>query len=71
MAKKNPSLTSFLLLSFAAAAFVGVLVFGGTRRPVESLIWAGATFIVALVGTATLALTVKDDQPASDEPRLK
>lgn len=71
MAKKPITLTSFLTLSFAAAAFVGVLVFGGTRRPVESLIWAGVTFIVVLVGIATLALTVKDDQPAPDETRLK
>ncbi|MEY3128691.1 MAG: hypothetical protein ACOVN6_00885 [Rhodoluna sp.] len=71
MAKKATSLTAFLSLSFAAAAFVGVLVFGGTRRPVESLIWAGVTFIVVLVGIATLALTVKDDQPGPDETRLK
>ena len=71
MAKKSQSLAAFLTMSFSAAAFVGVLVFAGIRRPVESLIWAGVTFIVVLVGIATLALTVKDDQPAPDETRLK
>jgi hypothetical protein len=71
MAKKSQSLAAFLTLSFSAAAFVGVLVFAGIRRPVESLIWAGITFIIVLVGIATLALTVKDDQPARDETRLK
>ena len=71
MADKKTSLTAFLTLSFTAAAFVGVLVFAGTRRPIESLIWAGITFIVTLVGIATLALSVKDDQPAPDETKLK
>lgn len=71
MANKKTSLTAFLTLSFTAAAFVGVLVFAGIRRPIESLIWAGVTFIVTLVGIATLALSVKDDQPAPDETKLK
>jgi hypothetical protein len=71
MANKKTSLTAFLTLSFTAAAFVGVLVFAGIRRPIESLIWAGITFIVTLVGIATLALSVKDDQPAPDETKLK
>ena len=71
MATKATSLTSFLSRSFASAAFFGVLVVGGTRRPVESLIWAGVTFIVVLGGIATLALTAKDDQPGPDETRLK
>lgn len=71
MANKKTSLTAFLTLSFTAAAFVGVLVFAGIRRPIESLIWAGVTFIVTLVGIATLALSVKDDQPAPEETKLK
>lgn len=71
MSNKKTSLTAFLTLSFSAATFVGVLVFAGIRRPVESLIWAGVTFIVTLVGIATLALSVKDDQPAPDETKLK
>jgi hypothetical protein len=71
MTNKKTSLTAFLTLSFSAAAFVGILVFAGIRRPVESLIWAGVTFIVTLVGIATLALSVKDDQPAPGETKLK
>jgi hypothetical protein len=41
------------------------------RQIGETLIWAGITFIVVLVGIATLALTVKDDDFNPDEPRLK
>ncbi len=71
MSNKKTSLSAFLTLSLSAAVFVGVLVFAGIRRPVEALIWAGVTFIVTLVGIATLALSVKDDQPAPDETKLK
>jgi uncharacterized membrane protein YjfL (UPF0719 family) len=38
---------------------------------VEALIWAGITFIVVLVGIATLALTVKDQDDDPTKPRLK
>lgn len=73
MAKKSNSLTTFLTLSFVAAAFVGILVLAAMnyQRPVEALIWAGITFIVALVGIATLALTVKDQDDDPTKPRLK
>ena len=61
----------YLTLSFVAALLVGVIVYGGLRRLDETLIWAGITFIVTLVGIATMALTVKDDNHSPDEPRLK
>jgi hypothetical protein len=37
----------------------------------KTLIWAGLTFIVVLVGIATLALMVKEDDHDPDQPRLK
>ena len=61
----------YLTLSFIAAAVVGFFVWGGTRLLAMTLIWAGITFIVVLVGIATLALTVKDDEHDPDKPRLK
>lgn len=61
----------YLTLSFIAAVVTGVFVWGGTRLLAESLLWAGITFIVVLVGIATLALTVKDDDYDPSKPRLK
>lgn len=70
MANKNTSLRNYLSLSLIAAVFVGVLVYAGTRKFVETLIWAGVTFIVSLVSIATLALTVKDQDDDPTKPRL-
>ncbi|MEN9715436.1 MAG: hypothetical protein RJA35_903 [Actinomycetota bacterium] len=61
----------YLTLSFISAALVGFIVWGGTRLWNMTLIWAGITFIVVLVGIATLALTVKDDEHDPSKPRLK
>lgn len=61
----------YLTLSFISAIVVGVFVWGGTRLLDTTLIWAGITFIVVLVGIATLALTVKDDEHDPNQPRLK
>jgi hypothetical protein len=62
---------AYLTLSFISAAVVGFFVWGGTRLLAMTLIWAGITFIVVLVGIATLALTVKDDEHDPNQPRLK
>lgn len=72
MAKKINSLATFMTLSIIAAGFVGILVFAATnyQRLQEAIIWAGITFIVALVGIATLALTVKDQDDDPNKPRL-
>jgi len=72
MAKKNTSLRNYLTLALIAALFVGVMVLATTHyvAVVEALIWAGVTFIVALVGIATLALTVKDQDDDPNKPRL-
>jgi uncharacterized membrane protein YjfL (UPF0719 family) len=55
-----------------AALFVGILVLASTHyvSVEEALIWAGVTFIVALVSIATLALTVKDQEDDPNKPRL-
>lgn len=72
------SIRTYLTLSFAAAAFVSVLVFFGTGGVDEAQgawertsIWFAITFIVSLVSISTLALTVKDDDSDPNKPRLK
>jgi hypothetical protein len=61
----------YLALSFVSAVVVGLIAYGGLRDLGKTLIWAGVTFIVVLVGIATLALTVKDDEHDPNQPRLK
>ena len=63
--------STFLTLSAVAAAFVGVLVFFGVRKVDMALIAAGVTFIVALVGIATLALMVPEQNNDPDKPFLR
>ena len=72
MANKKNSLRNYLTLSLIAALFVGIMVLAATHyvAVVEALIWAGVTFIVVLVGIATLALTVKDQEDDPNKPRL-
>jgi hypothetical protein len=65
------SLRTYLTLSTVAALFVGVLVWGGVRDWTTVFIWTAGTFIVSVVGIATLALTVKEDPRDPNEPRLK
>ena len=72
---KNPkreakSLRTYLILSFVAAAFIGILVYGGVKDVDRALIWAGITFIISLVTISTLALMVKDDDSDPDKPKL-
>ncbi len=69
--RKQTSVTTFLMLSAIAAVFVGVLVYFGVRKIDSALIWAGMTFIVSLVGIATLALTVKEQDNDPDKPVLR
>lgn len=60
-----------MTLSAVAAAFVGILVFFGIRKVDVALIAAGITFIVALVGIATLALMVPEQNNDPDKPVLR
>ena len=85
MAKtSNPtSVKSILILSAIAAALVGFIIFFGVRPQDEAgnidqiarlsgaAIWAGLSFIVIIIGIATLRLTVKDDPRDPDQPSLK
>jgi len=68
---KKITATNFLILSAVAASFVGVLVYFGVRKVDAALIAAGVTFIVSLVGTATLALLVPEQENNTDSPRMK
>lgn len=68
--KKTVGVRVYLTLSAIAAIFVGILVYFGTRDWNQTFIWAGLTFIVVLVGIATLALSVKDDDFDGTTPRL-
>lgn len=70
MPKKIPAST-FLILSAIAASFVGVLVYFGLRKVDAAFIAAGITFIVALVGIATLALMVPEQNNDPDKPVLR
>ena len=72
------SIRTYLTLSAVAAVFVGVLVFFGTGGVDEAegawertMIWSALTFIITLVGIATLALSVKEDDSDPNKPRLK
>jgi high-affinity Fe2+/Pb2+ permease len=69
--KESKRVRAYLGLAFAAAVFVGIIVYGGVRSTEATLVWAGITFIVALVGIATLDLAVKDDDSDPNKPRLK
>jgi uncharacterized membrane protein YkgB len=68
---KKLTASTFLILSAVAAAFVGVLVFFGVRKIDMALIAAGVTFIVALVGIATLALMVPEQNNDPEKPVLR
>ena len=68
--KKPVGVRVYLSLSAIAAIFVGVLVWFGTKKWDQTYIWAGLTFIIVLVGIATLALSVKEDDFDGSTPRL-
>ena len=59
MSKKSP-LTSYLVFSAVAAAFLGVIFFAGSHDTTLALVAAGVTFIVTVVVIATLDLSVKN-----------
>jgi uncharacterized membrane protein YkgB len=68
---KKLTASTFLILSAVAATFVGILVFFGVRKVDMALIAAGVTFIVSLVGIATLALMVPEKNNDPDKPVLR
>jgi hypothetical protein len=68
---KKITASTFLILSAVAAAFVGVLVYFGVRKIDMALIAAGVAFIVSLVGIATLALMVPEQNSDPDKPVLR
>lgn len=70
MSKSKIGVRVYLLLSAIAGALVGVIWFYGTRKLNDAIIAGGLTFVVVLVGIATLTLMSKDDSDPN-QPRLK
>jgi hypothetical protein len=68
---KKITASTFLILSAVAASFVVVLVYFGIRKVDVALIAAGVTFIISLVGIATLALMVPEQKNDPDKPVLR
>ena len=70
---KNNAVGVRIYLTFSAivGAGVGLLWFGGVRKPADAFVAGGIAFIVTLVVLATLALSVKDEEIDPDKPRLK
>jgi uncharacterized membrane protein YkgB len=68
--RKKSKVSTFLTLSAIAAIFVGVLVFFGIRKIDVAFIAATVTFIVSLVGIATLDLMVPESKNDPDKPVL-
>jgi uncharacterized membrane protein YkgB len=68
--RKKTKAGTYLFLAAIAAVFVGVLVFFGIRKVDVAFIAAAVTFIVSLVGIATLDLMVPENKNDPDKPVL-
>jgi uncharacterized membrane protein YkgB len=68
--RKKTKAGTYLFLAAIAAVFVGVLVFFGIRKVDFAFIAAAVTFIVSLVGIATLDLMVPENKNDPDKPAL-
>lgn len=68
--RKKSKAGTYLFLAAIAAVFVGVLVFFGIRKIDVAFIAAAVTFIVSLVGIATLDLMVPENKNDPDKPAL-
>ena len=68
--RKKTEAGTYLFLAAIAAVFVGVLVFFGIRKVDVAFIAAAVTFIVSLVGIATLDLMVPENKNDPDKPAL-
>lgn len=69
--RKFANLRAYLVFSFSAAIFVGVLVAFGTRTFEHALIGALVAFIVSIVIVATLDLSYKPDDQDPNRPKLR
>jgi uncharacterized membrane protein YkgB len=68
---KKSKVRTFLILSAVAAIFVGLMVFFGIRKVDIAFIAGTLTFIVSLVGIATLDLMVPGNNSDPDKPVLR
>jgi len=72
MAKSKIGVRVYVTLSAVAGLLVGIIWYGGVRKENEAILAGGLTFIVVLVGIATLALMTKGEEPQDpNKPRLK
>jgi hypothetical protein len=72
MAKGKIGVRVYVTLSAVAGLLVGIVWYGGVRKVNEAILAGGLTFIVVLVGIATLTLMTKGEEPQDpNKPRLK
>ena len=69
--RRFANLKSYLVFSFSAAIFTGVIVAFGTRKLENAIIGALIAFIVSIVFVATLDLSFKPDEQDPNKPRLR
>ncbi len=69
--RRFANLKTYLIFSFTAAVFTGIIVAFGTRKPENALIGALIAFIVSIVFVATLDLSFKPDEQDPNKPRLR
>ncbi len=69
--RRFANLKSYLILSFAAAIFTGVIVAFGTRKLEHAIIGGLVAFIASIVFVATLDLSFKPDEQDPNKPRLR
>jgi hypothetical protein len=69
--RRFANLKSYLIFSFAAAIFTGIIVASGTRKLENAIIAGLIAFIVSIVFVATLDLSFKPDEQDPNKPRLR
>ncbi|MFM1993359.1 MAG: hypothetical protein RL537_48 [Actinomycetota bacterium] len=69
--RRFANLKSYLIFSFAAAIFTGVIVAFGTRKLEHAIIGGLVAFIASIVFVATLDLSFKPDEQDPNKPRLR
>lgn len=69
--RRFANLKSYLIFSFSAAVFTGIIVAFGTRIVENAIVGALIAFIVSIVFVATLDLSFKPDEQDPNKPRLR
>lgn len=69
--RRFANLKTYLIFSFSAAVFTGIIVAFGTRILENAIVGALIAFIVSIVFVATLDLSFKPDEQDPNKPRLR